>query len=65
MMSWRCKLIADLHRKRVDDAGGTYGYCGECETPWPCQTFHIAAGWGDGEECWAAHWCEHARVAVF
>lgn len=63
-MSERCRLIASYHHKAVYEGGGTDGYCVECETVWPCRTYHIAAGWGQGDECWADHWCDHAKVTV-
>jgi hypothetical protein len=35
--------IVDVHVKRVDEHGGTWGECQECEQPWPCLTWRIAS----------------------
>lgn len=60
----RCHQIRHLHAKSERGGGMTDGYCAECETVWPCRTFHLASGWGDGQECWASHWCDHAKVVM-
>lgn len=59
------RRILDIHSKTDAGGGATSGFCSECDHAWPCQTYHIAAGWGDGEEnCYADGWCSHAQVKV-
>jgi hypothetical protein len=36
---FRLARIAEMHRKNVDSAGGTYGDCTECSWNWPCPTY--------------------------
>jgi len=31
--------IALHHQKRIDESGGTWGECCECDYPWPCPTY--------------------------
>ena len=65
MMSERNRLVASLHRKTEGPGGMTDGLCAECGHTWPCQTFHIAAGWGYGDtECYESGWCSHAEMHV-
>lgn len=35
----RLDRIAQAHAKDVDDHGGTFGDCAECDRPWPCPTY--------------------------
>lgn len=54
----RINAVRDLHRKDVDEHGGTDG-CKECGLGWPCPTVHFAAGYGDMHDCWDDGWCSH------
>jgi hypothetical protein len=68
----RARQIASLHVKLVGAGGMTDGTCAECAHPWPCQTAHIAKGWGYGDgttgeipsDCFAEGWCHHEAVKV-
>lgn len=62
--SEKLHLIHSLHTKTEGAGGTTDGICAECGTLWPCRTVHLANGWGLGDECYEAGWCEHARRPV-
>jgi hypothetical protein len=38
----RTDKIAEMHRKNVDQHGGTWGDCNECGWAWPCPTYEAA-----------------------
>lgn len=38
----RLARIAEAHHKHVDQHGGTYGECNECNQSWPCPTYDWA-----------------------
>ena len=54
------RAIVGLHVQTEGGGGTVSGFCAECDHPWPCLTAHIANGWGLGDECRDAEWCEHA-----
>lgn len=35
----RLARIAEAHHKNVDEHGGTFGECNECDHAWPCPTY--------------------------
>jgi hypothetical protein len=38
-LRYRLARIAEAHVKDVDEHGGTFGDCAECDQPWPCPTY--------------------------
>lgn len=64
--SARLKAICDLHCQQKAGNGSTgalTGYCAACtDEPWPCPTYHEAAGWNRDED--EAHWCPHAGTRL-
>jgi hypothetical protein len=65
IQSEKLQRIVQLHVKTDAGSGATTGFCAECDRAWPCQTVHVANGWGDGEDtCYTEGWCSHANVKV-
>lgn len=60
----RCDHVKHRHAKGEGPSGMTDGYCAECQVVWPCPTYHLIMGWGDFEDCWEQHWCDHAKVVL-
>lgn len=60
--SEKLSIIAHLHAKVEGPGGTTDGTCCECNYLWPCRTYHLAAGWGLGDECYDEGWCAHAGM---
>jgi hypothetical protein len=56
--------VVGMHQGASGPGGITSGYCQECGTVWPCPTVHVAMGWGDWEDCWEEHFCNHAGVRL-
>lgn len=56
--------IIGLHAKTEGVSGTTDGSCSECGHPWPCPTYHVAAGWGLDSfyECEDAEFCSHSGI---
>lgn len=58
--------ITDLHAMAGENSasGITSGYCCECDTVWPCLTWHVASGYGATgyRKCRREKWCEHEGV---
>jgi hypothetical protein len=56
--------ISNMHVKVQGEGGMSDGTCAECWHPWPCPTYHVAAGWGLDSfyDCEDEGWCSHAEV---
>lgn len=48
----RLARIAEAHHKHVDEHGGTYGLCNECDQMHPCPTYVWATTERDTLNCW-------------
>jgi hypothetical protein len=44
----RLARIASEHRSTITDCCKSCNACAECDFPWPCDTYKLATGSGDG-----------------